>query len=119
LQRLRLSLFGFRSVPRVAHEDGKFIKLIENTEKMKRILAKFGAPTHEMLQIAVTAMKDKFGEDVELRNVVARKTLMMGRVRAQVLLDAENDLERMRINTILYRKFKGECRSSDELTPVY
>jgi hypothetical protein len=119
LQRLRLRYLVSLHIPRIEKEEEKFIDQIEVLRNEVPSGEVWAPPPAPALRVAIAAMQHKFGVDVELRTVVACKQLMIGRTRAQLLLDAENDLERMLLSAVLYREFGTTEWTAYAVTRVY
>lgn len=76
----------------------KYITSVKSIENETERNSHWIVPSQNELDIAMAAVHEKFGDDVQLRNVVFYKIIKIGRINGQLVIDAENDLERMLLN---------------------
>lgn len=76
-------------------------------------------PTDEFTDFVMETVNEKFGDDVKLRNVAVFKTIMKGKTIAQMVLDVENDLERMLLDITLIKPFGEENFNIEEIKRIY
>jgi hypothetical protein len=118
-QQLRIRYLVTVEIPRVEKEDERFITSIKTIEKETVAGEVWADPPRAIVEIGVEGVKRKFGDDVELRNVVAFKTLSVVAVKGLLVLDMQNDLERMLVGVTLLRKFGKKKWAARELSRVY
>lgn len=90
-------------IPNLSKSHKKYIVSIKAIEGETERHSHWIQPSNEILNVAMKAVQDKFGDDVLLKNVVLYKVIKIGRVIGQLVIDVENDLERMLININLIR----------------
>lgn len=110
LQKLKLRYYVTLQIPVVERPNEMFVQKIETIEGETELDAEWTAPNPYVLQDVVFAVQEKFGDDVQLRNVVMFKSVDLGLKRCLLVLDMENDLERMLISVNLIIKFHDEFR---------
>lgn len=93
----------------------KYIISINSIENETERNSHWIVPSDNELQIAMSAVHEKFGDDVQLRNVVFYKIIKIGRINGQLVIDAENDLERMLLDVHIVRQY-GEKDYAVEYT---
>jgi hypothetical protein len=67
----------------------------------------------------MAAVKEKFGSDAILKNVVVYKTVMKVKTFGQIALDVELDDERMLIEVRTVREFGGKEHKIDSISRIY
>lgn len=82
-----------------AKPEKKYIVSVKSIENETERNSHWIVPSENELKIAMNAVQEKFGDDVQLKNVVFYKIIKIGRIDGQLVIDAENDLERMLLNT--------------------
>jgi hypothetical protein len=106
-------------IPRVEKEDERFLTSVKTIEKETITGEVWADAPRAIVEIGVEGVKRKFGDDIELRNVVAFKTLSVGAVKGLLILDMENDLERTLVGVTLLKKFGRKKWTAMELFRVY
>ena len=61
--------------------------------------------SQDLIDMVMNGVKSKFGDDVELRNVVFFKIIRIGNIIGQLAIDAENDLERMLLDAHVVKPY--------------
>lgn len=108
LQKLRLRYYVTVHIPVVERINEMFIHRIETIEGETHLDADWSAPDTAIVEDVVSAVQEKFGDDLMLRNVVMFKSVDLGNKKCLLVLDMENDLERMLISVNFDVQFRNE-----------
>ena len=108
LQKLRLRYYVTVHIPIVERINEMFIHRIETIDGETQLDADWSPPNPYVLEDVVSAVQEKFGDDLALRTVVMFKSVDFGRKKCLLALDMENDLERMLISVNLEIQFHNE-----------
>jgi hypothetical protein len=108
IQRLRLRYLVQIDIPRPEKETEMFLQAIEALPRETMRGEIWSRPSEDIINVSMEAIKHKFGEEMQLRNVVVFKTLNIGDVQGDFIADVENDLERILVHVWMARPFKED-----------
>ncbi|OHT01471.1 hypothetical protein TRFO_31698 [Tritrichomonas foetus] len=97
----------------------KYITSIQTIDGETERSSHWITPTEDVLNLVMDAVKEKFGDDVQLKNVVFFKIIKIGKKVGQLGIDAENDLERMLLDAHIYTEYGSEKYKVDYINRVY
>ncbi|EAY18697.1 hypothetical protein TVAG_063020 [Trichomonas vaginalis G3] len=80
--------------------------------------AKWSQPEQDIIDLVMEEAKEKFGQDLKLRNVAAFTTRLQGTKYAHFVADVETDSERFLINVHLEKPFGGQQYSIKDIVRV-
>ena len=89
----------------ISRPEKKYITSIKAVENETERNSHWIVPSDDILNLAMSAVQQKFGDDVQLKNVVFYKIIKIGRINGQLVVDAENDLERMLLDVHIVRPY--------------
>lgn len=83
----------------------KYITSVNSIENETERNSHWIIPSENEIKIAKLAIEQKFGDDVQIKNIVFYKIIKIGRINGQLVVDAENDLERMLLDVHIVRPY--------------
>lgn len=99
--------------------DAKYLYSVRILNEETASGAHWFQPSEDAVEMVMTAVKAKFGDDVELGNVAVFKTVMNMGTIGQMVLDCTKGDERMLLNVKIVKKFGAKEAVVEEVEKIY
>lgn len=108
-------------IPNISNIGEKYITSIQILNRETEGGAHWGIPDEKAVEIAMIWIRSKFGESIEMNNVVLFKTIMKMNTIGQMVIDAidKSNNTRMLFNLMLLKNFGSSVFSISSIDKIY
>jgi hypothetical protein len=119
VMRLRIRYLIIVNIPIKSEPGEKFLHSVRILNEEAAGGAHWFQPEDEMVELALGAVKEKFGDEIDLRNVAVFKTVMKVATFGQMVIDVDIEGERALLDIRLVRKFGEKATVVESITRIY
>lgn len=119
--RLKLRYLVTIQIPNISNTEVKYITSIQILNKETDSGAHWSVPDDKTIEVSMIGIRSKFGENIELNNVVLFKTIMKMNTIGQIVIDGidKTNNKRMLFSLMLIKKFGSSTFSISSIDKIY
>ncbi|OHT12452.1 hypothetical protein TRFO_17732 [Tritrichomonas foetus] len=119
VMRMKLKYLLIVHIPNIENAERKFLHSVRILNEETPSGAHWFHPPSDVLEIVMKGINEKYGNDVQLRNVAVYKTVMNYHKYGQIVIDTTKGEERMLFNIKLIQKFGEKSFQISSIEQIY